>query len=29
MTELPLEETNLEIEELIQDLATNGDYLTD
>jgi hypothetical protein len=29
MTELFLEELNLEIDTLIQELATNGDYLLD
>jgi hypothetical protein len=29
MTELFLEEPNLELEELIQELATAGDYLLD
>ena len=29
MTELFLEEPNLELETLIQELATNGDYLLD
>lgn len=29
MQELPLETIDLDLEELIQELATNGDYLLD
>ena len=29
MRDLPLETIDLELEELIQELATNGDYLLD